>query len=85
MIKYESLLNENEFINIMYKIKNYGLQVNPAILFPQNILVDAKNKNKIYEKNTNEQNKNKNKKISNELILNHPYFNTYYERKLGYL
>jgi hypothetical protein len=75
-IRYEDLIND--FTNTMIKIQNYNLKLKLNISFPQNIIVNVKNKNVLFEqKQINI--------IPKELIINHPSFNGYCEKKLQYI
>jgi hypothetical protein len=76
LIQYESLVND--FVNTMTKIKDCGLQVKKNIVFPENFLIDAKNKNNLFKQNE------KQYIIPIEKIIKHPNFSTFYERKVGY-
>jgi len=81
LIQHESLLND--FINTMTKIKDCGLQVKSNIVFPQNLLTHSKNKEEIFQNKENKENKQQ-PIITNEMIINHPDFSAFYERKIGY-
>ena len=70
IITYDSLLDN--FVNIMNKIKNYGLVVKNGINFPVNVYYYKKNKDIIYKKKKN--------RIEDEIILN--LANLFYEKIL---
>ena len=77
LIKYEDLIND--FDNVMISIKNKGIELRDPIHFPINIMWNCKNKKKLHIANTSD------KVILSKRIYNHPRFNTYYEKQLGYI
>ena len=74
-IRYEDL--NNDFENIMNKIRSYNIPIKNSDIFPLNSY-KYKNENKKFIEN-------KNYSISKDIIYNHPSFNVDYEKKINYI
>jgi hypothetical protein len=80
LIKYEDLIND--FNTVMQNIHKKGIKIKDNINFPINITWNCKNKSKKYAFISEPKNK---PAISANRIYKHRNFDSYYEKKLGYV
>ena len=74
-LRYEDIIDH--FEETMYMISKKGLRIRNPSVFPENHTL-YKNDSTVYVPNTQ-------MTISKSQVLHHPFFQTFYERKLGYL